>query len=423
MRAIERRTVLKGLASAGAVATLAACDGKGNALSASDKQALNDAVEGPVYWRGDAAYETARGNTAYRANKPKRYPQAIVQATSDKDVVAAVKFAKAHGLRVTTRSGGHSWSSAHIRDGVVLIDLARMQTVEIDPATRTVWTSPAVIGSVLNAQLKQHDLIVPTAHHPSPGIGGFCMNGGFGWNSRLWGNGARQVLAIDVVTADGELIRADATQNSDFWWAARGGGAGFFGVITRMHLQAHPKPKVWMATAYGWDDAAGVFDQLMGWACEVVPKVAPNVEFVMSTTANHRETGEPVPTRISAAALALTDDEAEAKRLLAFFETCPVLDWRTAINPGSRRTRRAIASPRTTPTSRRRPTSSSSACARYSWICRPRTATPSGLLGDRPSPFRPTWHCRCRATCTSAPMRCGPTPRRTRRWRPGRRRG
>jgi FAD/FMN-containing dehydrogenase len=95
--------------------------------------------------------------------------------------------------------------------------------------TKTLWTNPGVIGSVLNAQLKAHDLIVPTAHHPSPGIGGFCMNGGFGWNSRLWGNGARQVIAIDVANSKGELLRADANQNSDFWWAARGAGVGFSG--------------------------------------------------------------------------------------------------------------------------------------------------------------------------------------------------
>lgn len=326
MASLKRRTLLKGIAAAAGAAALTACDGKGRPLSPATKQALNDAVEGPVYWKGDAAYETARGAASYRANKPKRYPQVIVLPATDKDVVAAVKFAKEHDLRVTTRSGGHSWSSAHVRDGVLMIDMSRMQSVEIDPATSTLWTNPGVIGSVINAQLKLHNLIVPTAHHPSPGIGGFCMNGGFGWNSRLWGNGARHVLAIDVVTADGELLRCDAKQNSDYWWAARGGGAGFFGVITKMQLQARPLPKVWLATVYGWDDAAGVFDELMAWACDVVPQVAPNVEFVMSTTANHRQTGEPVPVRISAAALALADDEAEAKRILAFFDTCPVLD-------------------------------------------------------------------------------------------------
>lgn len=324
-----RRSVLRGLAIAGAAAgagaLVTACDGKGNPIAPELRQKLNDAVAGKVYWRGDEAYETARGNTAYRANKPKRFPQVIVQAESDKDVIAAVNFAREHKLKVTRRSGGHSWSSAHIRDNCLLIDLARMQEVTIDAAASTLWVNPGVIGSVINVQLKPHNLIVPTAHHPSPGIGGFCMNGGFGWNSRLWGNGAHHVLAIEVVNAKGELITADDKQNSDYWWAARGGGSGFFGVVTRMKLQARPLPKVWMSSVYGWDDGAGVFDEVMAWACKVVPQVAPNVEFVMSTTANHRQTGEPVPTRMSMAALALTDSEEEAKAGLAFMDSCPVL--------------------------------------------------------------------------------------------------
>ena len=298
----------------------------GRPLSGAERQTLNDASQGKVYWRGDEAYETARGNTAYRANKPKRFPQVIVQAENDQDVIVAVKFAKTHGLKVTRRSGGHSWSSAHIRDNCLLIDLAKMQEITIDPATSTLWVNPGVIGSVINARLKPYDLIVPTAHHPSPGIGGFCMNGGFGWNSRLWGNGARHVLAIEVVNAEGEKIYADDKQNSDFWWAARGGGSGFFGVVTRMKLQARPMPKVWLATAYGWDDAAAVFDDLMTWACKVVPQVAPNIEMVIISTANHRQTGDPVPTRISLGVLALADTEEEALAGLKFIDSCPVID-------------------------------------------------------------------------------------------------
>ena len=185
---IGRRSVLKGLAVAGAAAgagaLVTACDGRGNPIAPEARQKLNDAVVGKVYWRGDEAYETARGNTAYRANKPKRFPQVIVQADSDKDVVAAVNFAREHALKVTCRSGGHSWSSSHIRDNCLLIDISRMQEVTIDAASSTLWVNPGVIGSVINAQLKQHDLIVPTAHHPSPGIGGFCMNGGFGWKTK-----------------------------------------------------------------------------------------------------------------------------------------------------------------------------------------------------------------------------------------------
>lgn len=324
---IGRRGLIKGaLAAAGSSVLLTACDGAGNAIPAAERGKLNQAVQGKVYWKGDEAYETARGNTAYRANKPKRYPQVIVQVESADDVVAAVNFAREHGLKVTRRSGGHSWSSAHIRDNCLLIDLARMQEITIDEATSTLWVNPGVIGSVINARLADLNLIVPTAHHPSPGIGGFCMNGGFGWNSRLWGNGARHVLAIEVVTADGQKIYADDKTNSDYWWAARGGGSGFFGVVTRMKLQAHPRPKAWLATVYSWDDGAGVFDELMAWACNVVPQIPLTVETVMISTANSRETGEPCPPRITLASLSLANSEEDARANLAFMDTCPLRD-------------------------------------------------------------------------------------------------
>jgi FAD/FMN-containing dehydrogenase len=321
---MKRRGFLKTVAAVGAATLVTACDGLGNAISASERIKLNQAVKGKAYWRGDEAYETARGVTAYRANKPKRYPQVIVQVLNDKDVVAAVKFAKAHKLKVTTRSGGHSWSSAHIRDNCLLIDMSRMQEIAIDEKSSTVWVNPGVIGSHINAQLKPYNLIVPTAHHPSPGIGGFCMNGGFGWNNRLWGNGCHHVLAIEIANEKGEILYCDDKKNTDYWWAARGGGAGFFGVVTRMKLLARPMPKVWRSTAYVWDNAEPVFDELMTWGCNIVPQVPRNVEMIMMSTANDRQTGEPSPPRIVVAALALADTEEEATQALKFMETCPV---------------------------------------------------------------------------------------------------
>lgn len=293
-------------------------------IDAAARATLAKTIEGKIYWPGDAGYELARASTAYRANKPNRFPGVIIRPTSDKDVVAAVKFAKQHGLQVTTRSGGHSWSSSHIRDKVMLIDLSRMQNLEIDAKNKTLWTNPGVIGSRINAELKPHSLIIPTAHHPSPGIGGFCMNGGFGWNSRLWGNGAAQIMAIDVVTADGELIRADAKHNTDYLWAARGAGAGYFGVITRMQLRCHPLPPVIKTSVYSFHEDAA--DELFTWARNTVDKIPPYLEFIMSSTAHDAKTGEAVPPRVTMAALALTDTQQQADQALDILKTCPCLD-------------------------------------------------------------------------------------------------
>jgi FAD/FMN-containing dehydrogenase len=160
------------------------------------------------------------------------------------------------------------------------------------------------------------------------------MCGGFGWNSRLWGNGAAHLLAIDVVNANGELIRADDKQNTDYLWAARGAGPGFFGVVTRMKFRANPLPPVMKVSAYGY--TADVLEELFTWARELVPKVPPYLELVITSTAHDPKTGDRVPPRITVAALALTDTEEQANQALALLETCPVLSKATFRRVGIR---------------------------------------------------------------------------------------
>jgi FAD/FMN-containing dehydrogenase len=247
----------------------------------------------------------------------------IVKAADDKDVMTAVRFAREHAIKVGRRSGGHGWSSAHLRTGSMLIDLSLMQKIDIDAKNKTLWTHPGVLGSRINTELKPLGLIIPTAHHPTVGIGGFAMCGGFGWNSRLWGNGCAHILAVDVVNAEGELIRADEHQNTDYLWAARGAGSGFFGVVTRMKLRANPMPKVMKLSAYGY--AADVLEELFTWARELVPKVPPYMELVIVSTAHDPKTGDWAPVRFTVAALALTDTDKEADEALALLETCPVV--------------------------------------------------------------------------------------------------
>lgn len=327
----KRRALLKGLAMVnGAVIGAAATGGAEAATKAParaggkiDRAALKRALRCTVIWKGDKDYEAARGAAVYRDNKPLRFPEVIVLPESDKDVVAAVRFARDHGMKVGRRSGGHSWTSPHLRNGAMLIDLSRMQDVEIDAKNQTLWTNPGVFGSRINAELEPLGLIIPTAHHTTVGIGGFVMCGGFGWNSRLWGNGSAHIRAIDVVTADGELIRADETQNSDYLWAARGAGSGFFGVVTRIQLTAHPRPKVMKVSAFMYHD--DVLEDLFTWARGIMEKVPRNLELVITSTA-HDEKGDWAPVRLTVAGLVLADTEQEADEALSLLETCPVLD-------------------------------------------------------------------------------------------------
>ena len=331
----SRRSLLKGVVAAGGVAmaatvgrsAVAAAPKAGAVISAAARRGLSKAIKGTVLWKGEAAYEGARGGAVYRANKPNRFPAVIVVADSDKDVVTAVRFARDHGLKVGRRSGGHAWSAAHIRTGSMLIDLSRMQNLEVDAKARTIWVNPGVLGSRINVELTPLGLIIPTAHHPTAGIGGFAMCGGFGWNSRLWGNGSAHILAVDLVNAEGELIRADETQNTDYLWAARGAGSGYFGVVTRMKMRVNVLPPVMKLSAYGY--TADVLEELFTWAREIVPKIPPYLELVIISTAHDAKTGLPSPVRFTVAALAICETHAMADEALAILETCPVVSKAT----------------------------------------------------------------------------------------------
>ena len=217
-----------------------------------------------IYFKGDAAYEIQRRGATFNARKPNRFPTAIVLAENVDDVIAAVKLAKERGWQVSTRSGGHSFTGSHTRDNAVMINISRMKELSVDPKARIATVSPAWLGDEFNKVLaEQYQLMFPTAHDPGVGLGGFVMCGGHGLNSRLWGPGCANLQALDVVTADGELIHADESQNSDYLWAARGSGPGFFGVAVRYYLNLHPLPTSRKSSVYIF--SPDVLDELVTW--------------------------------------------------------------------------------------------------------------------------------------------------------------
>lgn len=279
---------------------------------------------GAVLRQGHVEYEKARHATVWRENTPLRFPSIIVKAECVEDVIAAVKLAEAEDLPIGVRSGGHSWTSPHLRDKSVLIDLDAMREIEIDPESRTAWVRPSVKGRHLNDALAEHGLMAPTGHHDTVACGGFLMCGGFGWNFRHWGNGCRNVVEIELVNAQGELLIANEHQNQDYFWAARGGGAGFFGVVTRFRVKAYPRPKCLRANGYVFHEDA--FEDAMRWAYEIRAKLPTNCEFVGSWTSWDPETGDWAPTRFALSGLMFADSEEEAESVSALFDTCPVRD-------------------------------------------------------------------------------------------------
>src|SRR5262249_20180835 len=153
-------------------------------------------------------------------------------------------------LKVKARSGGHSWTGSSVRDDSIHVNLAALDAVTVDPETRTATVQPGAQGRTLNTLLAPHGLMFPTGHCPTVGVGGYLLQGGWGWNSPCVGPACLSVIGVDVVTAKGELVHADERENTDLLWAARGAGAGYFGIVTRFHLRAHRRPASMMSSIY-----------------------------------------------------------------------------------------------------------------------------------------------------------------------------
>jgi len=227
--------------------------------------------------RSDAAYEQARLDAVWNERKPDRYPDVIVLAESEQDVVAAVQLARSEGLAIGIRSGGHSWVGNGVRDGGMLLDLSRLREITVDLIAGTAAVQPAVTGPALLQQLAPHGLFFPTGHAPTVGIGGFILGGGYGWNSRRLGPACLSIEAVDVVLADGTLVHATDTSHPDLLWAARGSGPGFFGVVTRFHLALHDSPRRILRTAHSYP--LDLRDEVLAWSYDALERLSPAVEF------------------------------------------------------------------------------------------------------------------------------------------------
>ena len=200
--------------------------------------------------RGHDDYEKARRKAVWNGSVPDRYPKIIAYPEHDEQVQEIVRTAKESRLSVAVKSGGHSWSAAFLRDGGILVDLIKMRSFTFDIDAKTAEVQPAAYASELNEELLHHKMMFPGGHCPTVGMGGYLLQGGFGWNSGRWGMACESVLAIDLVTADGELIHANSKQNTDYFWAARGAGCAYFGLVTRFYLKLHPLPPGIMTSRY-----------------------------------------------------------------------------------------------------------------------------------------------------------------------------
>src|SRR6185312_14203748 len=199
-------------------------------------QELREAIHGEVLRAGDDGYEQAAAiwNGAF----DERRPAAIVRASGAADVIAAVGFARSNGLPLAVRGGGHSIAGFSTVDDGLVIDLAAMRDVRVDPTGHLAEVGPGAVWADVDHETQAHGLATTGGLVSTTGVAGFTLGGGIGWTMRKFGLACDNLAGADVVTADGRLVHCSETENPELLWGLRGGG-GNFGIVTQLELRLH----------------------------------------------------------------------------------------------------------------------------------------------------------------------------------------
>ncbi len=197
--------------------------------------ALSASLRGAVYHRGDREYDEAR--TTWNS-MVERFPGFVIRALGASDVQKAVNFVRNAGLVMSVRSGGHQIAGHAVADETVMLDLSHMRSVHVDPIAKTARVAPGAMLGDVDRETQAHGLVVPTGINSTTGIAGLTLGGGFGWTTRKFGMTIDNLISAEVVTAEGEIVTASASNHPELFWAIRGGG-GNFGVVTSFEFQLH----------------------------------------------------------------------------------------------------------------------------------------------------------------------------------------
>ncbi len=255
-------------------------------LDASAFAELERSVRGELVRPQDPSYDEHR---AVWNGSTDRSPGVIVRCTGVADVIAAVRFVRRTGMPVAVRGGGHSFPGLSVCDGGVVIDLGPMKGIRVDPEARTARAQAGVLIGELDRETQEFGLAVPAGIVTHTGLAGLTLGGGIGWLQRKHGLTIDNLLSVDLVTAEGELVRASERENPDLFWGVRGGG-GNFGVVTEFELRAQPVGPVVLAGPIFWpmEDSPRLMRFYREWIAEapdelmtlVIHRKAPPLEFV-----------------------------------------------------------------------------------------------------------------------------------------------
>ncbi|WP_339122428.1 FAD-binding oxidoreductase [Pseudonocardia sp. D17] len=230
---------------------------------------LAAAMRGTLIRPGDADYDQARA--VYNGMIDKR-PAAIARCRDTADVVAAVRFARAHGVEIAVRGGGHHAAGFGVWDGALVVDMSTMRSTTVDPGARTVRVDAGCTWGDVDHATVAFGMATPSGFLASTGVAGLALGGGIGYLSRRFGLTVDNLLSADVVLADGSFVTASETSHPDLFWALRGGG-GNFGVVTSFVFRCHPIGEA--GTVIGGPVLYDIADtpEVMRWYRSLVPSL------------------------------------------------------------------------------------------------------------------------------------------------------
>jgi FAD/FMN-containing dehydrogenase len=246
---------------------------------------LSEAFRGELVRPGEPSYDERR---KVWNGSIDRSPAAIARCASTEEAVDAVRLARESGLATAVRAGGHSFPGHSTCDDGLVIDLGGMKGIEVDSEARTARVEAGVLLGELDAATQEHDLAVPAGIVTHTGVAGLTLGGGIGWLHRKYGLTIDQLISATVVTAEGEIVRASATENAELFWGLRGGG-GNFGVVTEFEFRLNPLGPV-LAGPIFWlmEESPEVLRFYRDWIADapnelmtiVIHRKAPPVDFV-----------------------------------------------------------------------------------------------------------------------------------------------
>ncbi len=245
---------------------------KGSTTADPRVTALAAQLQGPVFGRTDTGYDAAR--LAYFTRYDGVLPLAVAFCERSRDVARAIRWARSHDLRISVRSGGHSYGGYSTGTGLV-IDLRRLHNVAVNGAGTEAGIGPGARLIDVYNRLWQRGVTIPAGTCPSVGVGGLALGGGLGYTARAFGTTSDNVLSLRIVDANGQVLTADENSHPDLYWACRGGGGGNFGVVTSIRFKVHPVGTVTtFLVEWPWAQAEQVLGAWTTWAPNAVDEIS-----------------------------------------------------------------------------------------------------------------------------------------------------